>query len=250
MPDTQKKVAPKGGRKGGTTFPRLSLASALKYVEKLVTKTHTGPQAEKVVLKGVFDNIGSDGKIRASALKQFGLLEVDDKGYNASGLAQQVVASPEDEKTPLLRKACLAPAVFKTLYETFHSGEVPKAKIRQQALNVKVHLDAVDSCVDFFVESLEVAKLATVDGDKITIAAVPDTEIERPPSAGGADPPGDAGTGPAKKDDLSGPADDSESSTRGTHPRASIQVNVTLDSSLDTEKLEKQLKLLRQYGAI
>ena len=32
--------------------------------------------------------------------------------------------------------------------------------------------------------------------------------------------------------------------------RSVIHVNVTIDSSLDTEKLEKQLSLLRRFGAI
>ena len=33
-------------------------------------------------------------------------------------------------------------------------------------------------------------------------------------------------------------------------PRAVFNVNVTLDSSLDTEKLQKQLELLKRFGAI
>ena len=37
---------------------------------------------------------------------------------------------------------------------------------------------------------------------------------------------------------------------KDVRPRAAIQVNVTLDSSLDTEKLEKQLALLGKYGAL
>ncbi|UPG94309.1 hypothetical protein [Luteibacter aegosomatissinici] len=38
--------------------------------------------------------------------------------------------------------------------------------------------------------------------------------------------------------------------TAGATPRAVFHVNVSLDSSLDTEKLEKQLALLKRYGAI
>jgi hypothetical protein len=33
-------------------------------------------------------------------------------------------------------------------------------------------------------------------------------------------------------------------------PRAVFNVNVTLDSSLDIEKLQKQLELLKRFGAI
>ena len=127
-----------------------------------------------------------------------------------------------------------------------------KAKIRQQALNLNVHPDAVDSCVDFFVGSLETAKLATVDDDKVTIVAVPVGQAESVPN--GADlgqssqPPG--GAAEPTDDGMSGTEGLPDSPNGGARPRAAIQINVTLDSSLDTDKLEKQLKLLRQYGAI
>lgn len=222
---------------------------------ELTRKTHTGPQAENVIPKGVFDNVGSVGKIRASALKQYGLLEVGDTGYNASELAKQIGAAPGEEKAPLLRKACLAPAIFKTLYDTFQSSTVVKAKIRQQALNLKVHPDAVDSCVDFFVGSLETARLATVQDDRITILAVRDGETGSQSKEADADqssdqPLGNAGTQAGAQDNSSGAEEDSDLPPSGVRPRATIQVNVTLDSSLDTDKLERQLKLLRKYGAI
>jgi len=37
-------VMPKGGRKGGTQFPRLDLKQAIEFNKKLVSKTHTAPQ--------------------------------------------------------------------------------------------------------------------------------------------------------------------------------------------------------------
>jgi len=154
MPDPVKKAPPKGGRKGGTTFPRLSLGEAQTYALKLVTKTHAGPQSKDVVFKGVFNSSGPTGAVRASALKQFGLLELDDKGYRATQLAKDIGAAPADKKVPLLRKACVAPAPFKTLYETFQGDEVTKPRIRQQALNLNMHPESVDTCVDLFVSSL------------------------------------------------------------------------------------------------
>ncbi len=39
---SKKPKPPKGGRKGGTLFPKLNLKQALEYAEKLVSKTHTG----------------------------------------------------------------------------------------------------------------------------------------------------------------------------------------------------------------
>lgn len=46
------KKPPKGGRRGGTTFPRVGLKKALEYSQKLVRKTHTGPQPEDAILRG------------------------------------------------------------------------------------------------------------------------------------------------------------------------------------------------------
>lgn len=70
-----KKKPPKGGRKGGTTFPRLALQQALEYAKKLVSRTAISAQPEATVLAGIFGNSGPEGKVRLSALKQFGLLE-------------------------------------------------------------------------------------------------------------------------------------------------------------------------------
>jgi len=62
MTDQQKKTMPKGGRKGGTVFPRLTLGKALEYATKLVSKTHIGPQPPNTVLVGVFGTAKSDGQ--------------------------------------------------------------------------------------------------------------------------------------------------------------------------------------------
>jgi len=71
---TPKKL-PKGGRKGGTAYPRLPLSAALEYSDKLVSKTHTGPQPASTILAGVFNNAGPIGFVRAASLRKYGLLE-------------------------------------------------------------------------------------------------------------------------------------------------------------------------------
>jgi|SRR5271157_1385490 len=83
----KKSTPSKGGRKGGTLFPKIGLKQALEYAMKLVAKTHTGPQPEKTVLPGVFGSSSNPGKVRASALKQFGLLEGGREAYQATPLA-------------------------------------------------------------------------------------------------------------------------------------------------------------------
>jgi hypothetical protein len=82
---------PRGGRKGGTQFPQVSLAKAADYAKKLVSKTHTGPQPAAIILKGVFDAKGGKGQVRAGALKQYGLLAGSSDAYTASQLAKDLL---------------------------------------------------------------------------------------------------------------------------------------------------------------
>ena len=42
--DDKPRVMPKGGRKGGTTFPRMGLTEALTYSDNVAKKTTTVPQ--------------------------------------------------------------------------------------------------------------------------------------------------------------------------------------------------------------
>ena len=62
--ESKKRAIPKGGRKGGTTFPHLELKQAIKFNKKLVSKTHTTSQPAKIILKGVFNNSGPVGGVR------------------------------------------------------------------------------------------------------------------------------------------------------------------------------------------
>lgn len=254
MAEKPKKEMPKGGRKGGTIFPRLPLAKALEYSAKLVSKTHTGPMESNIVLVGVFGTAKSDGLIRSSALKQYGLLQSDDKGVQASSLARDIEAAPPNEKLPFTQKAFLAPKVFKGLYETFRGDTVSRAKLRQQAIGLKVHPDAADDCVEHFVSSLVAAQLGSESTDGVSLASAP-------ASAGTATEVSDQDTQPPVEDEH-GAVDEAATESEQNPPegdvahpgqdgpKAVFHVNVNLDASLDTEKLEKQLQLLRRYGAI
>ncbi len=162
MPEVEKpaKKPPKGGRKGGTLYPKLNLKQALEYSEKLVSKTHTGAQPATTILPGVFANAGPVGKVRASALKQFGLLSGDPKAYEATELAKQIMAATPEERPASLRLAFLNAKLFKEIFETYHGDTVTKAKIKQRALNLDVHPESADECVELFVDSAVTAGLA------------------------------------------------------------------------------------------
>jgi hypothetical protein len=258
MADKQKKQMPKGGRKGGTVFPRLDLLRALEYAGKLVSKTHTGPQSQSIVLVGVFGTAGSNGLIRSSALKQYGLLESTDKGIQASSLARAIEAAPAEEQSAHIQKAFLLPRVFRALYDTFHGDTVTRAKLRQQALSLKVHPEAADECIEHFVLSLAAAKLGqeSAEGVSLSGAARATGSTSALPVSDGEPPPHDDGVPKSHEvllvdEHASQPSSEDRSDAPGqVAPRAVFHVNVTLDSSLDTEKLEKQLQLLRRYGAL
>lgn len=253
MAEPEKKKTPKGGRKGGTLFPKIDLARAEDYAKRLVSKTHTGAQPAAIILPGVFDSSKDQGEIRASALKQYNLLEGDPKAYQASELGKQLASSPPEEITPFRQRACLAPKVFKVLFDTFQGDTISRAKIRQQAINLKVHPDTADNCVEVFVSSLQHAGLAKADQDNVVFvkspAEAPHAARETTPEVGVAQAQPATVETPAGKEEILQPVGPAElpKPPRTTGP---IQVNITVDPSMDPEKLEKLLKLLKQYGAL
>ena len=249
----KKQPVPKGGRKGGTVFPRISLEQALKYSDKLVRKTHTGPQPEKTILAGVFGNSGPLGRVRASALKQFGLLGGKPSAYQASPLAKSIDAAVDEEKVQLLQKAFLSSKLFSDLFTTYNGDAVAKGKIRQHALSLKVHPDTVEECVGLFLESAETAGLGKRDGDSIVLAksaVVPDEQSntdsdEQQAESGVSETKAEDGA-PAKQE----PEGQRVRTDSSSHAKSGLNVTLTVDSSSDPDKLQKQLELLRKFGVI
>ncbi|UKI06229.1 MULTISPECIES: hypothetical protein [Variovorax] len=262
---------PKGGRKGGSVFPRVSLVDAISYAHKLVSKTHTAPQPQDVILSGVVGSKGGIGAVRMSALKQYGFLKGDVKtNFSADTLAKKISAAPPDELIALYREAVLKPTIFKKLFDTFHGDTVSKAKLKQRAADLKVHPDETISCVDLYVGGMTTAGLVTVEGDQVkhlasshvtaqsVIADSDDDGVESSDSdpeseelneaANGID--ANEGTPPNASDGARAikPKTAKENFEKG--PRAVFNVSVTLDSSLDIDKLQKQLELLKRFGAI
>lgn len=262
---------PKGGRKGGSVFPRIGLSDAVAYAHKLVSKTHTSAQPIDVIFSGVVGAKGSKGNVRLSALKQYGFLKGDTKSkFSADDLAKQVAAAPPEELIPLYRQAVLKPTVFKKLFDTFHGDSVSKAKLKQRAADLKVHPEETATCIDLYVSSMAAADLVTVEGDQVKhlassdIGASPVSIVEGEGGSNGAEvvpegeesdhaPPSgsdstDVDVDASKNKEKTKPQSSDTSTQLG--PRAVFNVNVTLDSSLDIEKLQKQLELLKRFGAI
>lgn len=246
-----KNTAPKGGAR----FPRYGLKECLAWSSKLVSKTHTGAQPADLVYASVVNAKGSTGDMKVSALKQFGLLKGSSKAYSSTDLGRAIAAAPEEDLEPLRARAALSPVVFKGLFETFHGDEVTLGRLRQRAAELNVHPENTTACVNNYVASLVVAGLVTLDGEKVA---------HRPAVQEGAsltplqDHDGiQAGLGREQIDDEAGEnerdgsedTDEEDASLHGS-PRAVFHVNVNLDASLDTDKLERQLALLKRFGAI
>ena len=253
----------RSGRKGGTQYPRISLKKAVEYSVKLVSKTHTGPQPASIILKGVFNNSTGPGKVRASALKQYELLQGESAAYDATPLAKAINSAPPEERTPLLRKACLFPKLFKRLYDTFQNDTVSKAKIRQQALTLDVHPENGDEAVNIFVESLVYAKLAVERNGEFEITRVTAVAKSESSNQQSMNPESALPTAGLESDGVEegdGDPDDGreeqreettgEKPTKSSRGRSQIQIALTLDSTMDPEKLEKYMKILTRYGAI
>lgn len=242
--------APKGGRKGGTLFPKINLKQALDYSKKLVAKTHTGPQPEQTILPGVFDSSGPTGKVRASALKQFGLLEGGIEAYEATQLAKDIDGAPPEDRPALLQRAFRSSKLFNQIFETFHDDTVSKAKIGQRARNLDVHPESAEECAQLFIDSAATAGLGTVNGDSITLAAADAGAGAAPEPEEGAEQPGQQ-----EADEAEAAAAAEAGEKNGRRPgdsagRSRPAVSINVDSTSDPDKLEKQLKLLREYGLI
>lgn len=142
--------------------------------------------------------------------------------------------------------------------------------MKQRAAALNVHPEETANCVEIYIAGMTAAKLVTVEGDLVThvasrgAAVVVDqsptdespsgteekepnteesTEIKNHDSEQSDVPP--SGSGDGEKFTKAAPQD-----TDSSGPRAVFNVNVTLDSSLDIEKLQKQLELLKRFGAI
>jgi hypothetical protein len=266
MNEPAKRVMPKGGRKGGAIFPRIALKDAVDYAKKLVSKSHTAPITRDVLFSGVLGAKGGIGDTRASAVKQYGLMVGDQKsGFSAGELAKKVSVSPPEELLPLLRQAALSPTIFKAIFDTFHGDAVTRAKLKQRAAGLKVHPDQADACVDLYVKTMEFAGLVAVEGDKIvhvpssSLGAKPhDEELQKKDEEEAGESEAESSEDDAVDDNDDGESEsDAESggvvgkvARRPAPPKAIININVSLDSTTDSDKLAKQLALLRKYGAL
>jgi hypothetical protein len=258
----EKKVPPKGGRRGGTLFPKINLQKALEYSKKLVAKTHVARQPADEILPGVFGNSGPEGQVRASALKQFGLMEGDAKGYTSSKLARDIDAALPEERSALLHRAVKTSKAFDKIFDTFHGDTVSKAQIAKRGKELGVHPASADECAQIFIDSAITSGLGAASGENLVlinagavVTPASATSVADHPEAGQGEEHADeeereeALPEEAHQQQATRVSTPSRTQTDGM-PNADVRVSLTVDSSSDPDKLERQLKLLKQFGLL
>lgn len=144
-------------------------------------------------------------------------------------------------------------------------GEPPlsKAQVEQRAKGLEVHPTSAEECAQLFIDSAVIAKLGTFNGGSLALVRagviVPEgeaasdveheTELEGPEDEAGARAAPATPSDPAR---VSNTANQPEPQ-KAIPPRlekSAVTLSLTVDATSDPDKLEKQLKLLRQYGVI
>ncbi|HWJ25832.1 MAG TPA: hypothetical protein VNS32_04765 [Flavisolibacter sp.] len=255
-----------GGKKGGARFPNYSLKQVLPNLKELVSKTHGGKTiAIQQLNAGVFKlkPNSSDGKIKFSSLKQYGLADGDYSSIVSKDLASKIEFATGEEKNSLICEAFFNVPLFKNTFDTFHGDTTPKPKIKAYCVStLNVHPDSSDKFLESLVESAEVAKLCTITGEDITFINAKDVEAKTSKSEvniGDEDPDEDfdeaedSGTDIDEEDDEEIPQGEPKpngSFKKNRAVRDLSNINIQIDSHTDHEKLAKQLKVLRQYGLL
>jgi len=145
------------------------------------------------------------------------------------------------------------------IFETLHGDTVSKARVEQVVKGLEVHPDSAEECAQLFIDSAIAAGLGTSSGDSITLASAENA----PPSPEAI--PGDGVEGEATGTDREDPEDAKLAAKQvpgetgldagkerpaALGNRPGVILNLNVDPSSDPDKLEKQLRLLRQFGII
>lgn len=234
---------PRGKKRGGTRFPRQHLEELVKHVESLVRKTFTYEVNLGQLNASVFglSEGSATGKIRLSSMRQFGLVQGRNKALKASPLAQDIAGSQGEERIRFLQKAFANVRTFADTFTTFAGDQTELAKIESYATApLGVHPDSAPLFAINFSRSAQVCGLGTFTDDKISLEQSFDFGVEQ--------------HAPAAPDTtatlVQESIDDASARAVTSSPGGGHRITIQVDSSMDPEKLEKQLHILRRYGLI
>ncbi|OFX55631.1 MAG: hypothetical protein A2W86_14140 [Bacteroidetes bacterium GWD2_45_23] len=248
----------KRGKKGGTQFPRYSLEHLYPFLKNLASKTHTNSISLEQLSAGVF-GLGANstaGKVKLSALKQFGLITGDYRQLKNTELTTKITMSDGAELKSYLQQAFQKVSVFVNTLNTYQNSKTDKTKIGQYAVStLKVHPDMKDDFVSVLIESAKISELCTIDGNSVLFGSLSKSIPNETITTDSIENETEENT---NEDFIETPTQNQvnfEPRLQSNHSRKSgqisnINVNIDVDPSMDPEKLEKLLKLLKNYGAI
>lgn len=209
---------------------------------------------------GVFKirSTAAEGKIKFSSLKQYGLAEGEYKEIKPQELASKIELADENEKINLLQKAFLNVSTFQNTFETFQGSIITESKIKAYAVStLKIHPDLSEKFISAFIESAELAGLCSTKGDNISFISA--NGLTQKPiindDTAGDDVNEDKDDELPVDEDSEGKSDEEIDDPKDNPPPRKRQstlpnIDLKIDPTLDPDKLEKQLKILRKFGLI
>ena len=176
MDSTRAVDEPRPRKRGGAMFPRITLEEAVRFAQTLRSIKYERPLPREIVFPAVFNARSWLGSVRASALKQYGLMDGNVKGYRATDLAGQILSASGKERLFFLQTACLNPRVFGglsaavNLFDGSVDGRrIPLSRLSEEVANLNVHVDSVRDCVKIYTDSLEFVGLAVRAANHIVV---------------------------------------------------------------------------------
>jgi len=178
--------------------------------------------------------------------------------------------APHYSPNPLPERCPLPRRLFNTSLNPVHPArlrrlfpqQVPRLLVRQRAKELGVHPASADECAQIFIDSAITSGLGTLSAENLALinaGAIATLASAPAPSLPDGNEPEEQAE-ETEKEQVLGEAE--EKPTLGNHggtpsrlhtngvPNADVRVNLTVDSSSDPDKLEKQLKLLKQFGLL
>ena len=232
-------------KKGGSMFPRIALEDAVQFSGTLHSMTYERPLQRDIVFPAVFNARSWLGSVRASALKQYGLMEGNVHGYQATNLAGAIASTSGEKRSSLLQRACLTPRVFERLSAAVdlfdgltEERKIPLSVLHEAVVNLGVHPDSAQECVDIYVASLEFSGLAAQVGDFIRPATTKRSPECENLGLENADP------NPLHRSALS------EAKAAGARYDLAHGITIKIDGSLSPADLRRHIHILREEGLL
>jgi len=232
----------KGGRKRGANFARYSLKDMTDNTKTICNVAAGQKLTAKKLATAVLGagTLTGTAKTKIAALRHYGLLQGTNAALEPTEICRKLPLAKNDERTTLLQRAFLCCKPFKAVYGNYAGTKQPRSNIGTYAMTEeRINADNEEQFVNVFVESLEYSGLGEVSGDEIQFqqAALPAEELIETEDENSED-----------QVSLEGEVAGFATQTEVSKPR--VVVNINVDPTLDPDKLEKQLTLLKKYGAL